>query len=149
MEISTQGRYGVRALIDLAVHAGTEAVSLREISERQNISERYLEQIFADLKKAGLIRSVRGAHGGYLLNRPPEKISLADILNILEGKIAPEVQIQDDQSEEVVFKTVSQEIWQRLERGMHNLMESITLADLKQRIREVQKEKSEGHMYYI
>jgi len=149
MEISTQGRYGVRALIDLAVHAGTEAVSLRKISERQNISERYLEQIFADLKKAGLIRSVRGAHGGYLLNRPPEKISLADILNILEGKIAPEVQIQDDQSEEVVFKTVSQEIWQRLERGMHNLMESITLADLKQRIREVQKEKSEGHMYYI
>ena len=70
-------------------------------------------------------------------------------MNILEGKIAPEVQIQDDQSEEVVFKTVSQEIWQRLERGMHNLMESITLADLKQRIREVQKEKSEGHMYYI
>jgi len=149
MEISTQGRYGVRALIDLAVNNGSKAVSLREISDRQNISERYLEQIFAELKKAGLIRSIRGAHGGYLLNKPPEKISLGDILIILEGKMVPELQIEDNQSEEVIFKTVSQEIWMKLEVRMQELMESITLADLKQRYQEVKKEKGEGFMYYI
>lgn len=149
MEISTQGRYGVRALIDLAVNAGSGAVSLREISERQNISERYLEQIFADLKKAGLIRSIRGAYGGYLLNQPPEEITLADILQILEGKIVPEIKIEDEQSEEAIFQTVSQEIWLKLENRMQELMESITLADLKQRFQEVKKEKGEGFMYYI
>ena len=149
MEISTQGRYGVRALIDLAVNDGSKAVSLREISERQNISERYLEQIFAELKKAGLIRSVRGAHGGYLLNKPPEEISLGDILIILEGKLVPEVQIEDDQSEEAIFKAVSQEIWMKLELRMKELMDSITLADLKHRTQEVKKEKSDGYMYYI
>ncbi|PUU88353.1 Rrf2 family transcriptional regulator [Halanaerobium sp.] len=149
MEISTQGRYGVRALIDLAVNANSGAVSLREISERQNISERYLEQIFAVLKKDGLIRSVRGAHGGYLLNRAPEEISMADILKILEGKIAPEIQIENENSEEAVFQSVAQEVWLKLESRMQKLMESITLADLSQRVVEVQKEKGEGHMYYI
>jgi len=149
MEISTQGRYGVRALIDLAVNADSNAVSLREISERQNISERYLEQIFAELKKAGLIRSIRGAHGGYLLNQPPEEISLADILAVLEGKIVPEINIDNEQGEEVVFQTVVQEIWLKLEDGLQELMKSITLADLKVRIEEVRKEKGEGYMYYI
>ncbi len=149
MEISTQGRYGVRALIDLTVNSDSQAVPLREISERQNISERYLEQIFAELKKAGLIKSIRGAHGGYLLNRPPEEISLADILRVLEGKIAPELQVENEQSEEVVFQTVTQEIWLKMENRMMELMKSITLSDLSQRTEEVRKEKSEGYMYYI
>lgn len=149
MEISTQGRYGVRALIDLAVNADSNAVPLREISERQNISERYLEQIFAELKKAGLIRSIRGAHGGYLLNHQPEEISLADILGVLEGKIAPEINIKNEQGEEAVFQTVAQEIWLKLEEGLQELMKSITLADLKVRTEEVRREKGEGYMYYI
>lgn len=149
MEISTQGRYGVRALIDLAVNADSNAVPLREISERQNISERYLEQIFAELKKAGLIRSIRGAHGGYLLNHQPEEISLADILGVLEGKIAPEINIKNEQGEEEVFQTVAQEIWLKLEEGLQELMKSITLADLKVRTEEVRREKGEGYMYYI
>ncbi|MEC9489834.1 MAG: Rrf2 family transcriptional regulator [Halanaerobiales bacterium] len=149
MEISTQGRYGVRALIDLAVNSDSTAVPLREISERQNISERYLEQIFAELKKAGLIKSIRGAHGGYLLNHPPEEISLADILRVLEGKIAPELQIESEQSEEAIFKTAAQEIWLKLEDRIKKLMESITLSDLRQRTEEIREEKSEGYMYYI
>lgn len=149
MEISTQARYGVRALIDLAVNAGTGAVSLPKISERQNISERYLEQIFAELKKAGLIKSVRGAHGGYLLNHPPEEISLADIIKVLEGKIVPDLQIDYIQTEEAIFQTVTQEIWLNLENRMMELMESITLAELSQRIEKVRKENGEGYMYYI
>jgi len=108
-----------------------------------------LEQIFAELKKAGLIRSIRGAHGGYLLNQPPEEISLADILAVLEGKIVPEINIDNEQGEEVVFQTVAQEIWLKLEDGLQELMKSITLADLKVRIEEVRKEKGEGYMYYI
>ena len=149
MEISTQGRYGVRALIDLAVNADSGAVSLREISERQKISERYLEQIFAELKKAALIRSIRGAHGGYLLNKAPEEISVADILKVLEGKLVPELQIKNEQSEEAVFQAVAQEVWLELDSRLQDLMESITLADLKQRTEEVRKEKGEGYMYYI
>jgi len=94
MEISAQGRYALRALVDLAVNANDSALPLREISERQNISERYLEQIFARLKKANLIKSVRGAHGGYLLTRSPEEITVKDIMQVIEGRLAPEAEAE-------------------------------------------------------
>lgn len=149
MKISAQASYGVRALIDLAVNSGSGAVPLRKIAERQEISERYLEQIFAELKKAGLIRSIRGAQGGYLLNQLPEEISLADMLNVLEGKIAPQIMIEDQQSETAIFKTAAQETWQKLETAVKKLAKSITLADLKQRVEEIRNEKTSGYMYYI
>jgi Rrf2 family protein len=80
MRVSTKGRYGLRAMVDLAEHEEGKAIPIREISERQNISEQYLEQLFATLRKAKLVKSVRGAHGGYMLNHEPEDISVADIL---------------------------------------------------------------------
>ena len=87
MKISTKGRYGLRAFIDLASYAGNEPVSISSISVRQNISEGYLEQLMAKLKKAGLVKSIRGASGGYMLARDASEISVGDVLRALEGNV--------------------------------------------------------------
>ena len=86
MKLSTKGRYGLRALIDLALYSENETVSIASISARQNISESYLEQLIAKLRKAGLVTSVRGAGGGYKLALPASEISVGDILRALEGR---------------------------------------------------------------
>ena len=87
MKLSTKGRYGLSAMIDLAVYSENEAVSLNSIAERQHISEGYLEQLMAKLKKAGLVTSIRGASGGYYLAKPASEISVGDILRALEGSL--------------------------------------------------------------
>ncbi len=87
MKLTTRGRYGLRALIDLAVHEKEGAVSTQSIAQRQQISESYLEQLIRSMKKAGLVGSVRGAGGGYHLARPASEISVGDILRALEGDI--------------------------------------------------------------
>ena len=87
MKLSTKGRYGLRAMIDLAEHSGKEPAAISSIAERQGISEGYLEQLAALLKKAGLIKSIRGAGGGYILARDMEDISVGDILRALEGRL--------------------------------------------------------------
>ena len=87
MKLSTKGRYGVKAMVDLAINYGEQPISIKSISERQNISEYYLEQLFSSLRKAKLIKSVRGAQGGYILNRAPEEITIYDVINVLEGPI--------------------------------------------------------------
>ena len=87
MKLSTKGRYGLSAMIDLAVYSENEAVSLNSIAERQHISEGYLEQLMAKLKKAGLVTSIRGASGGYRLARPAAEVSVGDILRALEGSL--------------------------------------------------------------
>ena len=89
MKLSTKGRYAVRAMLTLALNQEGNPLSLREISRREGISEKYLEQIFLRLKRAGLIRTVRGVNGGYLLGRKPREISLTEILEGVEGSLAP------------------------------------------------------------
>ncbi len=87
MKLSTRARYGLRALIDLAIYSDAEAVSIQSIANRQNISVSYLEQLMAKMKKAGLVESSRGASGGYRLARPMEEISVGDVLRVLEGSL--------------------------------------------------------------
>src|SRR3712207_69740 len=87
MKLSTKGRYGVRAMVDLAINYGESPMSIKSIAKRQNISELYLEQLFSPLRKAKLIKSIRGAQGGYVLNKHPKDISVSDIINVLEGPI--------------------------------------------------------------
>ena len=87
MKLSTKGRYGLRALIDLALYSDEEAVSIQSISNRQNISDSYLEQLMRKLKKAGLVVSERGAQGGYRLAKPADEISVGDVLRALEGSL--------------------------------------------------------------
>lgn len=88
MNITTRGRYGVRFLLDLAIHGGDRAVSLRDSSARQGVSEKYLWQVVTPLRSAGLIESIRGAHGGYRLTQPPGRITIAKVLELLEGAVA-------------------------------------------------------------
>ena len=87
MKLSTKGRYGLRAMVDLAVYSEKESVSISCIAQRENISESYLEQLAGKLKKAGLIKSTRGAQGGYRLAKPAAEISVGDILRALEGEL--------------------------------------------------------------
>ena len=90
VKLSTKGRYGLRALIDLAQYSEQTPVSITSISSRQDLSERYLEQLMSMLKKAGLVRSVRGAGGGYVLAKPADQISVGDVLRALEGSLEPD-----------------------------------------------------------
>ncbi|MDI3547665.1 MAG: hypothetical protein PWR10_1317 [Halanaerobiales bacterium] len=145
MKVSSRGRYGLRAMVDLAVYESSGAIPLREISERQQISEQYLEQLFASLRKAGIVKSVRGAHGGYLLNHPAEDITVGDILTALEGPVAPADCVLEKESCEKVTDCVAYDIWVEIKEKVEKLLNSITLADLKKKYQE----NSNGYIYHI
>ncbi|EEG77681.1 RrF2 family transcriptional regulator [Dethiobacter alkaliphilus] len=149
MRLSTKGRYGVRAMFDLALHSGEGAIALKSVAQREHISEKYLEHLFASLKKAGLIRSVRGAQGGYRLARPPEEITLGDIIRVLEGPIAPtECVIDDDGHESCERSTdcVMRSIWGNVRDQINEILDGITLAQI---VEEQRKMSGKGYMYYI
>ena len=97
MKISTKGRYALRLMIDLALNDGTKPVSLKDVANRQGISDKYLEQIISVLNKAGYVRSIRGAQGGYLLKKEPKEYTVGMILRLTEGSLAPVACIEDDE----------------------------------------------------
>jgi len=143
MRVSTKGRYGLRAMVDLAEHEDGKAIPIRKISERQDISEQYLEQLFATLRKAGLVKSVRGAHGGYMLNHEPEDITVADILITLEGPIAPVDCVVEEDFCNYVDKCVIHGLWEELAEAISGVIENMTLADLKEKaVRERKKQEN-------
>jgi len=129
MKISTRGRYGLRALVDLAKNE-SGPVPLREISTRQKISEQYLEQLFVNLRKSGIVKSVRGAYGGYLLKRLPEEITVNEIITALEGPIAPADCVLHGESCEGENDCVTHDLWLRIKEELDKLLDSITLANL-------------------
>ena len=152
MKISTQGRYGLRALVDLAVHESSGPIPLREISQREDISERYLEQLFAKLRKAGIVSSVRGAHGGYKLNRDPREITVGDVVRVLEGDLAPVDCTKEDVEDkcEFVNRCVTYEVWKEVKEKIEEVVDSRTLQDLKERAMEIKQQESDrGYMYHI
>lgn len=145
MKVSTRGRYGLRAMLDLALNSNSGAIPLREISERQDISEQYLEQLFASLRKAGIVKSVRGAHGGYLLNQTPEKTTVKDIITALEGPIAPSECVLDEGSCNNDGDCVIHNLWVEIKENIDNQLESISLEDLKKRYYH----NKSGYVYHI
>jgi Rrf2 family protein len=133
MKLSTKGRYGLKAILDLAVHSSDGQVALKSIAERQGLSENYLEQLFASLKKAKLIQSVRGSQGGYLLGRSPEKISVGDILRALEGSMAPTECVEENCTSTGCCNTdgcVTRSVWEKIRDGINNVIDNITLKEL-------------------
>lgn len=144
MKLSTKGRYGLRALIDLAVWAEEDTVSIGSIAERQKISESYLEQLFRKLRKAELLISVRGAQGGYRLARPASKISVGDILRALEGNLeaveCPGLK-EDGGCEEGDF-CVAKYVWQRINDGIRESVDGITLEQLAHESRKSMEKKN-------
>ena len=138
MKISTKGRYGVRLMIDLAIHNTGEAVKLKDISLRQEISEKYLEQIVASLNKAGFVRSIRGAQGGYVLAKDPQQITVGDILRTIEGSLAPvECLMEGAPVCPREAKCATVKLWRELYDAINNVVDKYTIADL------ANKQKSE------
>ena len=130
MKISTKGRYALRLMVDLALSGQGEPVSLKDVAQRQQLSDKYLEQIVTPLVKAGLVRSVRGAGGGYLLTRRPEDYTAGEILRPLEGDLAPVECATDNQFCERSDQCVTVELWQEIHRAVSQVVDRTTLADL-------------------
>ena len=132
MKLSTRGRYGLRAMFDLAMNQAQGPIPLNEIASRQNISESYLEQLFATMRKAGLVKSVRGVYGGYLLGAPSDKIYIGQILRTLEGNIAPADCVSDEDIPECsgADACVTRIIWEKIRDSINQVVDSITLEDM-------------------
>ena len=132
MKLSTKGRYGLRAMIDLADYSEESPQSIANIADRQSISDSYLEQLMAKLKKAGLITSIRGAQGGYVLAKPREEISVGDILRALEGNLSPVncTGLKGDQSCLGSDKCVTKYVWKRIDESIQNAVDTIMLSEL-------------------
>lgn len=143
MKISTKGRYGLRALIDLAINMDSENISIKAISERQNISERYLEQIFSLLRKAGIILGRKGAQGGYILGKNSSELTIIEILKVLEGD---SIFIDINEKEENELEDfINKNLWKDINVIIKDYFTSITLEDLVDNY----KKSKDTIIYYI
>ncbi|PNY81773.1 Rrf2 family transcriptional regulator [Deinococcus koreensis] len=129
MWVSTKAQYGLRALIEIGREGGA-AVPLKDVSERQGISQHYLEQIASNLRRAGFIRSVRGAHGGYRLARPATEINAYDVVTAMEGSIAPVSCVEDDHACDHQNVCGTQDLWFRVDAALRGVLGGTTLQDL-------------------
>lgn len=129
MKLSTKGRYGVKAMVELAINYGEEPISIKTISERQNISEYYLEQLFSPLRKAGIIKSIRGAQGGYVLNKEPINITVAEVISVLEGPIEIASCIEGDTCDNEE-SCATRLLWEKIKASIDEVMSSTTLQDI-------------------
>lgn len=149
MKISTKGRYGLRAMVDLAANSKGEHVALCNIAERQGISINYLEQVFSILRKSGLVKSVKGAQGGYVLSEKPENITVGRILRALEGPllIIDENDENSGRGETNIQHCLKVIVWDKINESLNDLVDSMTLKDIADKYRE--KNGTETIMYYI
>ena len=148
MKITTKGRYGLRALIDLAQYSEIEPVSISSIANRQGISERYLEQLMTMLKKAGLIKSIRGAGGGYVLAKALTEISVGDVLRALEGNLEPVecTAFSQDDTCAAAGGCVTKYVWQRINESINRTVDEISLQQLVRESKSVNSNPSSAEM---
>ena len=131
MRISTKGRYAVRVMLDLAVNNTGEYIKVKDIAARQEISEKYLEQIIPILVRDGMVRSVRGAKGGYHLVKSAEDYTVGTILRAVEGSIAPVSCLDDEVNQCARCKAcVTLDLWEQVDQAISNVVDHVTLADL-------------------
>ena len=147
MKLSTRTRYGTRALLDIALNGKGKPVLLRDIAQRQEISTMYLEHLITPLIAAGIVRSTRGAKGGVWLARPPHEIKLNEIMQVLEGSLAPVQCVDDPKYCRRSASCVTREVWSELKQAMNSVLESTTIQDLAER--QKTKEPTADGMYYI
>lgn len=149
MRISTKGEYGIRAMLELALHYREGPMALGRIAERQAISEPYLEQLIAGLRKAGLVTSVRGAQGGYELTRDPEAIPIGEIIRALEGPITPMECLSEEPESlgcENSERCATRLLWRKLQASINEVLDTTTLGDL---VADNKRLNQEEVMYYI
>lgn len=144
MKISTRARYGTRAMMDIAMHSHEGPVMVKDIAQRQQISPRYLEQLLFNLKLAGFITSVRGVRGGFLLARPAKNIKLLDIVQALDGSIAPVSCVDQPDLFARSKYCAAHDLWCEIKMATHKILNSVTLADLvlKQKKKEELAQKN-------
>ena len=142
MKLSTRARYGLKALIDLGLHSANEAISLQSIAERQDISTSYLEQLMAMLKKAGLVKSSRGAYGG----KPADEISVGEVLRVLEGSLEAAAcpGIENDGTCHGSDVCVAKLVWKRINDSITSAVDTLMLGQLIEESRRVHEEKMES-----
>ena len=146
MKLSTKGRYGLRAMIDLAANFTGEYIPLYKIAERQGISERYLEQVFSALKKAGLVKSIKGAQGGYALSGETKDITVRDIISTLEGDISIIDNFEFSQND-TLKECIKIYVWDKMDEAVENVVNNITLEELVRKYDKVNRR--DEIMYYI
>ncbi|WP_312353890.1 RrF2 family transcriptional regulator [Aminipila sp.] len=147
MKVSTKGRYGLRAMVDLAIHSTNGHVPLYCIADRQNISVNYLEQVFSTLRKTGLVKSVKGAQGGYTLAANPADITIGKILRALEGNLSVVEDSMDSEDDRSVRQCIQINVWNKMTDCINQLVDTITLEDL---VHEYQRMSGTlVSMYYI
>lgn len=144
MRISTKGRYGLRAIIDLCLNSNGDYVSLISIAERQDISKNYLEQVFSALRKSNIVKSVKGSQGGYLINGKTSEIIVGDILRALEGDLSA---VKDDETNKnnKIDLCIKKNLWDKIDKMVFEFIDNMTLEDL---INEYHK-GNDALMYYI
>ncbi|AAO35908.1 RRF2 family protein [Clostridium tetani E88] len=145
MQISTKGRYGLKAMVNIGVYSSLESVTKKSISEMEDISEKYLEQILSVLKKNGLINSKKGPQGGYTLARNDNEITVGDILRTLEGELEV-VNLEEYNDSNIMELCLKRNVWNKLNKEINTLVDSITLEEL---VQEYKGYKNPGYMYYI
>ena len=131
MKISTKGRYSLRLMIDIALHGVDSNVSIRDVSGRQKISTKYLEQLVSMLVRVGYLKSIRGAQGGYRLARKPSEYTVGDILRITEGSLAPVACLEDEVNNcPRVNECPTIKLWEGLYKAINDYLDNVTLEDL-------------------
>jgi len=146
LKLSTRGCYGLRAMLELALHYGGKPVLMRSIAENQGISRKYLHALLTSLKSAGFVRSVRGSGGGYLLAKAPANIRVDDVVQALEGSLSITDCVEDPKVCHRSSRCVTHELWQELSQAVARLLSAVTLEDLV--ARHAAKE-AEVPMYHI
>lgn len=139
MKISTKGRYGLTIMMELAAKFGEGPISLKSIAEKNQLSEHYLEQLVAPLRNSGLVKSIRGAYGGYILSKDPSEITSGDIIRILEGPISPVDFTEEDDP-------AKRHLWLRIRDSIAEVLDSTTLENL---IAFEDEDKRDSYMFYI
>lgn len=139
MKISTRGRYGLTIVVVLGTKYGEGPIPLRQIAEEQSLSEAYLEQLIPPLRNNGIVKSVRGAYGGYKLARPPSEITSGDVIRVLEGPIQP-VEGLDD--EDIPHR----ELWKRIADAVREVLDTTTIEDL---MKTNEDSQADSYMFYI
>ena len=147
MKVSTKGRYGLRAMVDLAIHAPEGHVALNAIAKRQDISVNYLEQVFSALRKAGLVKSVKGAQGGYAMAMRPSQMTVGMILRSLEGKLVVVDETDKDIAQNSVQHCIQLMVWDAMTETVNNLVDHMTLEDLANEYRNMAGKDSS--VYFI
>ena len=143
MRISSKVECGIISLVDICIYSNNSVVTVINISARQNISAKYLEQILPQLRQADIIRSVKGSPGGYVLTRPAEKITLRDVIDALDSTVLGECSIREDSQ---IADAISECLWSKMTAYLQNFTDSVTLRDIADKLADTAAEQP---MYYI